>query len=146
MFLLIGARKLGRSLAFVESRESIVRTAPRKDFRRMLIQRIRWASKAGKLKMTDIQLLAVLVVLTNISMFLMPLWILLYAAWWPWLAGAYLVKTMADFLLLFKMTGICGSRSDLRVFLPLSLLYYPYFLSILLGTLFTRPVWKGTTR
>lgn len=146
MFLMIGARKLGRTLAFIESRESIVRTAPRKDLRSMLAQRTRWASKAGKLRMTDIQLLAVLVVLTNLSMLLMPLWILLYSAWWPWLAGACLVKTLADFLLLFKMTGICGSRSDLRVFLPLSLLYYPYFLSILLGTLFTRPVWKGTTR
>ena len=146
MFLMIGARKLGRKLLFIGKRESIVWTAPRKDLRTMLLQRIRWASKAGKLHMPDIQLLALLVVLTNISLLLMPLWVLLFTAWWPWLAGAWLVKTLADFLLLYKMTGICGSRSDLKFFFPASLLYYPYFAMVLLGSLVVKPSWKGKPR
>jgi len=143
MFLLIGARKLGRTCSFMSNRESIVRTAPQKNPAAMLSQRVRWSSKAGNLRMPDIQLLGVLVSLTNISILLMPLWIILFPAWWPWLAGAWIIKTLADFLLLFKMTGICGSRSDLRVFLPVSLLYYPYFMAILLYALWRKPAWKG---
>ena len=146
MFLLIGARKLGRSISFISNRESIVRTAPQGNLAAMLRQRIRWASKAGKLKMADIQMLAVLVVLTNVSVFLMPLWILLFSAWWPWLAGAWVVKTLADFLLLIRITGICGSRNDLKFFLPVSLLYYPYFMVALLGSLWIKPDWKGSAR
>ena len=146
MFLMIGARKLGRSTNFISRRESIVRTAPQRKLSAMLDQRIRWASKAGMLKMADIQMLAVLVVLANISIFLMPLWFVLFSAWWPWLAGAWVVKTLADFLLLYRMTGICGSRKDLRFFLPVSLLYYPYFMATLLGSFLRRPDWKGASR
>lgn len=146
MFLMIGARKLNRTLSFITSRESIVRTAPHKDLRSLLTQRIRWSSKAGLLKMPDIQMLAVLVLLSNISILLMPLWLFLYWSWWPWLAGAWLFKTLADFILLFRMTGISGSRSDLRLFLPVSLLYYPYFITVALGALFVKPEWKDTLK
>jgi cellulose synthase/poly-beta-1,6-N-acetylglucosamine synthase-like glycosyltransferase len=142
MFLMIGARKLGRTLSFISSRESIVRTAPQKDLRSLLTQRIRWGSKAGKLRMPDIQLLALLVVLTNISIILMPVWIILFSSWWPWLAGAWVMKTLADFVLLFRMTGICGSRRDLYMFPPVSLLYYPYFMAAVLGALWVKPKWK----
>jgi hypothetical protein len=146
MFLMIGARKLGRSLAFISKRETIVRTSPQKDLGALLNQRVRWASKAGKLKLPDIQLFAVLVVLTNISILLMPLWFIFFSPWWPWLAGAWLVKTIADFLLLFRMTGICGSRSDIKFFLPVSLLYYPFFAATLAGALLSKPSWKDAAR
>lgn len=142
MFLMIGARKLGRKLAFISDGESIVRTSPQKDLRALLSQRIRWGAKAGKLKMPDIQLLGVLVSLTNVAILLMPLWLILFRAWWPWLAGAWVFKTLADFMLLYKMTGICGSRSDLLMFLPASLLYYPYYLVLVLGAMIRKPEWK----
>lgn len=145
MFLMIGARKLGRTLSFMSSREAIVRTGPQKKLRTLISQRIRWSSKAGKLKMPDIQLLALLVVLTNFSILLMPLWLTLFPALWPWLAGAIFFKSLADFVLLYKMTGICGSRSDLKLFLPASLLYYPYFLITVFGALWAKPKWKGNT-
>lgn len=142
MFMMIGARKLSKTLSFITDRESIVRTSPQKDLPGLIAQRIRWGAKAGSYKIHDIQLLALLVSLCNISMLLMPLWIFLYSLWWPWLAGAWLIKTLADFVLLYKMTGITGSRSDLKMFLPVSLLYYPYFLVTVLGALRGRPVWK----
>jgi len=146
MFMMIGARKLGKTLSFISDRESIVSTGPQKDLRTLIAQRIRWGSKAGRYKMLDIQLLAFLVSLTNISILLMPLWIILFSPWWPWLAGAWMFKTLADFMLLFRMTGISGSRSDLRLFLPVSLLYYPYFLVTVLGTLMGRSIWKGALK
>jgi hypothetical protein len=142
MFMMIGARKLGKILSFISDRESIVRTVPQKDLASLIAQRIRWGSKAGRYKMLDIQLLAFLVSMTNVSILLMPLWIILFSPWWPWLAGAWMFKTFVDFMLLFRMTGICESRSDLMMFLPVSLLYYPYFLVTVLGALRGKTVWK----
>jgi cellulose synthase/poly-beta-1,6-N-acetylglucosamine synthase-like glycosyltransferase len=146
MFLMIGARKLGKTLSFITDRKSIVRTKPQKDLRSLIAQRIRWGSKTPRYKMLDIQLLALLASLCNISILLMPLWIILFSMWWPWLAGAWVLKTLADFMLLFRMTGISGSRSDLKRFLPVSLLYYPYFLVTVLGALRGRTVWKEAPR
>lgn len=142
MFMMIGARKLGKTLSFITDRESIVETMPQNDLRSLIRQRIRWGSKAPRYNMPDIQLLALLVFLCNTSMLLMPLWIFLFSLWWPWLVGAWLLKTLADFMLLHKMTGITGWRSDLKVFIPVSLLYYPYFLVTALGALRGRSVWK----
>ena len=96
--------------------------------------------------MADIQLLGLLVSLTNISILLLPVWIVLFTAWWPWLLGAWVFKTLADFMLLYRMTGICGSRRDLRLFLPVSLLYYPYFMLVVIGALRGRSVWKGALK
>lgn len=146
MFLMIGARRLGRSLSFNTRREAMVMTAPVKDWRALLAQRIRWGSKTGSYRMPDIQLLAVLVTLANMSILLLPLWIILYPGMWPWLAGMCFVKSLADFLLLFRVTGICGARNNLKLFLPVSLLYYPFFMLSVLGALWGKPDWKSGTR
>ncbi len=142
MFLMIGARKLGKSLAFNADREALVFTRPVKNLRSLLAQRIRWGSKSYWYRMADIQLLALLVSLTNISVFLMPLWIKLYTGWWPWLAGALLIKTLADFLILYRITGITGQRADLRLFIPVTLSYYPFFLASVMGALLGKARWK----
>jgi len=146
MFLMIGARKLGKTLSFNTHREAMVLTAPVKDWRSLIAQRIRWGSKTGKYRMPDIQLLALLVSLTNSSIMLMPLWFILFPGAWPWLAGACLLKTLADFMLLFRMTGISGSRGDLKLFLPVSLLYYPFFMLSVLGALRGKTEWKSEPR
>ena len=146
MFLMIGARKLGRSLAFNTDREALVLTRPVKNLRSLLAQRIRWGSKSYWYRMSDIQLLALLVSLTNIAVFLMPLWMILYTGWWPWLAVALLIKTLADFLLLYRITGISGQRADLRLFIPVTLLYYPFFLASVMGALRGKARWKRASK
>ena len=142
MFLMIGGRKLNRTLRYNTSRESMVETGAVKDLRRLIVQRMRWGSKTGAYRMPDIQLLALLISLTNISILLMPLWMMLFPGMWPWLAGAYLAKSLADFMLLFRITGITGSRADLKMFIPVSLLYYPFFLVSMLGSLLGKQGWK----
>jgi len=146
MFLMIGARKLGRTLSFISDRESIVRTSSSNKLCHLIRQRIRWGSKTPGYQMLDIQLLAVLVSLANITILLMPFWIILFLNSWPWLAGAWIMKTLADFMLLHRMTGLNDSRSELRWFLPVSLLYHPFFMVNLLGALRGRSVWKKESR
>ncbi len=146
MFLMIGARKLGKTLTFNTNRESLVETGPVKDLWTMIAQRIRWGSKSGRYRMPDIQLLALLVTLTNISILLMPVWFILFSGLWPWLAGALFLKSLADFLLLFKITGITGQRADLCLFIPVSLVYYPLFLITAAGALLGKPFWKRSVK
>lgn len=143
MFLMIGARKLGKNLSYNLARESMVETWPACNPGKLIVQHIRWASKAFHFKMTDIQLLALLVVLTNLMVVLIPVIILMIPEGWPWYVSAYVIKTLTDFNLLYRITGYTGQRKSLRMFLPVSLLYYLFHLVILVGALFNRPGWKG---
>jgi poly-beta-1,6-N-acetyl-D-glucosamine synthase len=145
MFLMIGARKLGRILSYNTCMESIVLTEPARDLKTLVVQRMRWGSKTGSYGMPDIQLLALLVALVNSSILLMPVWILLFPGTWPWLTGACLAKTIADFFLLFRITGITASRAELKLFIPVALLYYPIFLVTMLGALAGVKKWKQST-
>lgn len=142
MFLMIGARRLGKKLSFNTLRDSLVRTAPVKSWSALIAQRIRWGAKTGRYRMPDIQLLALLVSLTNLSVILLPLWLVLYTSWWPWLAGAWALKTLTDFVLLCRMTGMTGARKDLIRFLPVALLYYPYFMITVFGAFRGKVIWK----
>lgn len=143
MFLMIGARKMGRPISFCTDPETVVETAPSGSFPALLRQRIRWASKAVYYRMTDIQVLAMLVSMTHLAMLLLPLWILLFPEMWIWLAAAWTVKTAADLFLLRIASGNTQGRKDLLYFLPVSLLYYPFQLLVLSGSLVNRPAWKG---
>jgi cellulose synthase/poly-beta-1,6-N-acetylglucosamine synthase-like glycosyltransferase len=142
MFLMIGARKLGKTLSFLMDRKSVAETRPVKDLRTLLAQRIRWGSKTTVYKMADIQWLAILVSLVNLIILFLPLWIILMAGAWPWLVGGVILKTFADFLLLYRITGATGHRIDLRLFIPASVVYYPIFAVTLVGALLGKPVWK----
>jgi biofilm PGA synthesis N-glycosyltransferase PgaC len=141
MFLMIGARKLGKTLSYTVNRESIVKTGPVTDLRSFIAQRVRWGSKTSRYGMADIQFLAILVSLANLFMLLLPLFFLLFTGW-PWLVGGYIFKTFADFMLLYRITGLTGQRSDLRFYIPVSLVYYPLFLVTLAGAILVKPVWK----
>jgi len=142
MFLMIGARKLGKTLNFTLSRRSMVETSPVNDFGKLITQRMRWGSKTTSYRMTDIQSFALLVTLANIIILFLPLWIVLMPGSWPWLAGGWILKTFADFMILWRTTGATENRADLRQFLPVSLAYYPVFMITLAGILVRKPVWK----
>jgi cellulose synthase/poly-beta-1,6-N-acetylglucosamine synthase-like glycosyltransferase len=146
MFLMIGARKLGKTLSYTVSRESMVMTGPSANLRTFIAQRIRWGSKTTRYSMADIQLLALLVSIANFFILLLPLFILIFTGWWPWLAGGWFFKTLADFMLLYRITGLTGQRSDLRFYIPVTMVYYPVFLVALAGAIFMKPVWKGVVR
>ena len=81
----------------------------------------------------------------NLAMFLMPLWFVLFSEAWPWLAAGCLFKSMADFLMLYRIAGVTGQRRDLKRFIPVVLLYYPFFMVTLAGVLLGKQDWKGNT-
>jgi hypothetical protein len=93
--------------------------------------------------MPDIQLLALLVVLCNVSVLVFPLYLVLSPVLWPYFLGSWLAKSTSDFIFLRRTATLTGQRKSLNYFLPGSLLYYPVFLLVILGLIFRQPTWKG---
>lgn len=146
MFLMIGARKLGKTLSFNVAREAVVKTSPADSPARFIAQRIRWGSKTVRYRMADIQLLALLVAATNLLILILP-FLFIGVPWArPWLVAAFLLKTGSDFAVLFRATGYTDQRRGLWMFLPVIPFYYLAQLLILAGSLLFRPAWKGRGR
>ncbi len=143
MFLMIGARKLGRSLSYLLSPQSVVRTKPVLSLSEFIKQRVRWGSKTLHYRQWDIQVLAILVVLTNMTLLLTPVWIF-YAPdnWAGWL-GLWAAKTLADGALIYYVSRSVNQQYVMKRFLLASIVYYPVFLMILIRSIFGPSGWKG---
>jgi len=144
MFLMIGARKLGKKLSFNPAREAMVETRPVQNLRSFIKQRIRWGTKSLHYKMPDIQLLAILVTITNLVILSLPIWIFGFPELWPWALSIWGLKTFADFLILVRVTKYTAQRRALYPFILMSLAYFLYFPAIIIGSLFKQPGWKET--
>lgn len=143
MFLMIGARKLGRKVSFTASREAMVETEPVSGLRSLIYQRIRWGAKTVHYKATYIQLTALLVVMVNMLVLLMPVCLILDPRSWVFLLPAFLIKILSDLILLYKIADLTGQKRSLRYFLPVTIFYYFYQLAVLTGILAKRAGWKG---
>jgi len=143
MFLMIGARKLGRKLSFTTSIDSLVQTAPAQNLGSMIRQRIRWGSKTPHYGMADIQAVALVVAMTNLLVLCSPVWLIWIPNCWPWILAGWTIKSLADFTILYYVTGYTRQRRSLWWFLPVSISYYFILLVTLVGSLVTRSAWKG---
>ncbi|MEN8201929.1 MAG: glycosyltransferase [Bacteroidota bacterium] len=143
MFLMIGARKLDKTLSFNLDRDSVVRTTPVLTMRSFLDQRIRWGAKSTHYKMPDIQLLAILVALTNVFLLLYPLGLVLYPEIWWCFLGSWMAKTGADFMLLYRVSAYTKQRKSMKFFLPVAIVYYPLYLVIIISLIFRKPSWES---
>ena len=139
---MIGARKLNKTLAYNTSAEACVLTSPVHTFRQLVAQRIRWGAKSTRYGIADIQLFALLVALTNLGVLLMPIWFFLFPEGCWWLAGGAIFKSLADFVLLYRISGVVHQRDNLPWFIPVSLVYYPVFLLSLVGIVLGKGAWK----
>jgi len=143
MFLMIGARKLEKTLSYCIARESMVETFPVQSLSSLINQRVRWGSKSANYGIADIQLLAVTVAFTNTLLLLSPLLLLSASALWTCLLSALVIKGLADFCLLYTITGYTGQRRILWLFLPVSIIYYFFIPVVLTSTIFRQSGWKG---
>jgi len=127
---------------YLKNTETIVQTKPENDLFQLFMQRVRWASKTTSYPNNYAKLLAVVVLLMNLS---------LVVGFFFWMAGkmdwqivvkSFLIKYIFDFVLLFKSNQYFLKR---KWILPIaSTLLYPFF-STLVGifSLTGRFTWKG---
>jgi len=143
MFLLIGARKLGRRVAFNPDRDCLVRTTPVGNPAQLIGQRIRWGAKSAYYGMADIQALAFLVALVNLLIFFSPLLMIAEPESSKYLLPGIGIKIFIDFLLLTATARETGQRSTLWWYIPVALVYPIYMAIVIAGSLLGRVGWKG---
>ena len=127
---------------YLKNKEFIVKTKPENDLFVLFMQRVRWASKTTSYKNIYAKSLAVVVLLTNLSLVLgFGFWILGKIEIWN-LSSIFLIKYLVDYVLLYKSNQYLNKGKFL---LPLaSSLVYPVFSSAVgLYSLFGSFTWKG---
>jgi glycosyltransferase involved in cell wall biosynthesis len=122
----------------------IVKTKPEKDLVKLFMQRVRWASKTNDYKNIYAKLLALAVLLMNLS---------LVVGFGFWVIGSldcrivlcvFIIKYLVDYSLLYKSNKYLGKG---KIIVPLaSSLIYPFFASLVgIYSLFGGFTWKGRT-
>ncbi len=143
MFLLIGARKLKKKLAFNAHIDSLVSTTPSASVKALIGQRIRWGAKSGSYGMADIQSVAALVMVVNLLMLAMPFWIFLQAEFSPWFLAGLGMKILADFMIIALTSFKTKQSGSLWWYIPVALVYPLYMLLVFAGLFKYRSTWKG---
>jgi cellulose synthase/poly-beta-1,6-N-acetylglucosamine synthase-like glycosyltransferase len=130
MFLLQYIKKHKGSIFWIESDEAIIQTRGETSIRNFISQRARWAGKSIKLTDRDTRILALVTFLTNIII----LALLLLGIFSPELlkqaVGLYILKSIPDFLILHRITGMRSKRTLLWFFIPAQLFYPLYILLV----------------
>jgi cellulose synthase/poly-beta-1,6-N-acetylglucosamine synthase-like glycosyltransferase len=127
---------------YLKNTETIVRTKPENDLYKLFMQRVRWASKTTGYSNVYAKILAVIVLLMNLSLVVGFIFCILNYIDWRILAGVFLIKYLVDYLLLFKSNMYLRNG---KFFLPIaSSLIYPLFSSCVgIYSLFGSFTWKG---
>lgn len=138
------ALKYPNQIYFLKNREAVVITKPANSLREFWQQRLRWSSKTGDYpqKLATVQLALVWLfmfslALTFIFAFFEPyLFLILFIS--------FLIKIIADFVLLNSASAYFNKKNLLRIFLPAVFLHCAYVLIIGFMAIFKRKYnWKG---
>ena len=138
--------KVPEKVHYLKNTSSIVKTKPENDLYKLFMQRVRWASKTSNYKGIYPKMLAVVVLMMNLSLVVVCISIPFHETTIGIqnLAFAFLIKYCIDYILLFKTNNYLRNGAFL---LPIaSSLIYPFFSSLVgIYSLFGSFTWKDRT-
>jgi cellulose synthase/poly-beta-1,6-N-acetylglucosamine synthase-like glycosyltransferase len=121
---------------------SMVTTKPENDLYKLLMQRVRWASKTTGYSNAYAKLLAVVVLLMNVSLAFCLGLIFCDIIDWKIILFVFIIKYIVDYILLFKSNQFL--RNGKFLFPLASSLIYPIFVTIVgIYSLFGTYTWKN---
>lgn len=129
---------------YLKNSNAFVKTKPENDLYKLFMQRVRWASKTNGYKSSYAKMLAIIVLLMNLSL-VVGCWMLVVGYFeWKILVAVFLIKYCIDYILLFKANTFLRKG---KFFLPLAIsLLYPFYASVVgIYSLFGSFSWKGRT-
>jgi len=131
-------REFGRNaIAFIKNEETIVRTPPPENLKAFLSQRIRWGSKARAYSQPWALIVSYTIFLFN---FLLTAILISSLFIHHWLIVIYVLfivlKTLADFPLLYAFGRFAGKRNLLPFVFPFEMVYPVYITYVALRGLF----------
>jgi cellulose synthase/poly-beta-1,6-N-acetylglucosamine synthase-like glycosyltransferase len=130
-------------IGYLFNKEAIVETAPMRDWKSFINQRIRWASKATSYSDKKIFLVLLLVYLTNLCLFLLPFLSFLNTRLLFYWVILLLIKTSCEFVFMLPVAKFFGQQKLLwwfPIMQPFHILY-----TVVSGWLgkFGKYEWKG---
>lgn len=145
VFLLQKATKKHlNKIHYLKNSNAFVKTKPENDLYKLFMQRVRWASKTSGYNSSYAKMLAVIVLLMNLSLVVGCGLSITGEFNWKILVVVFLVKYCIDYILLFKANTFLQKG---KFFLPIaSSMLYPLYASLVgIYSLFGSFSWKGRT-
>ena len=132
------------TIHYLKNSDAFVKTKPENDLYKLFMQRVRWASKTSGYNSSYAKMLAVIVLLMNLSLTIAFCLLPFAFLKWEILVVVFLVKYCIDYILLFKSNTFLRKG---KFFLPLaSSILYPLYASLVgIYSLFGSFSWKGRT-
>ncbi|WBL25280.1 glycosyltransferase family 2 protein [Zunongwangia sp. HGR-M22] len=130
-------------VTFLKDQNAIVKTKPQSSFKRLVQQRIRWASKTSAYTSNFAKLTGLIVFNMNIAFSLSLLFGIFKLFPFPYFMILFLVKFNLDFVLLYRGTILFKNESLMRKYLISSVLYPFFSVYVAILSLFGGYNWKG---
>ena len=144
IFLMLQAKNRDKkSIHFIKSNDAIVYTNPSFSFKSFLSQRLRWASKSKAYRDFDIVFTAIAVFLINLSLIAALTLSAFNKLYLKIFILLFIIKSIADLLLLIPTCRFFKQQKILWLFLPLQIIYPFYILISAVGGWFGNFGWKG---
>lgn len=133
-----------RKIVFNYFPQSVISTTPQPDFKTLIDQRIRWASKVKHYHENYIKRFGLLIFGVNLILLVLLVMTSLQIMPWQFLLAAWLLKAAGDFLVLIHTSAFAAQRRLLLLFLPVQVIYPFYSLVAAFFSLQrTNYQWKG---
>ncbi len=142
MFLLHDFLKANKSVKVTLDRALIVRTAAPDSWKQLFNQRLRWVGKSKYVKDAYANMFGIISLLLS-SIFLVVMVLLISNGSYRDVLVLFFGRTLLDMIITLPII-IFNKRTILLLALPLVEIFYPFYVfSLLVGTFFYQPKWKG---
>jgi len=122
---------------------SVVYTPAEEGAKNAFFQRLRWASKTGRIGILPVFLSGLTLILANTACLLTGVYLFVDSSYLAFGLFTLLIKLLIDFLLLFLSARMFNVKFSPAWYLPAFVFNIAYTPAIALVSLFVKPVWKG---
>lgn len=128
---------------FLKNENAIVITRPQYSYKSLINQRLRWASKTAKQNNEVSKILGLLVFVTNLSVLLIPLGILLQPGSTGFFLSLLVLKMIADYFIIAMGATFFDKRVNPEAFLLSFFLYAFISVNVVFKSFNGTYIWKG---
>jgi len=136
-------KKYPEKIYYLKSKNAIVGSEPMRTWKEFFNQRIRWTSKARLYDDKRIFFVLLLVYLFNLSFGMLLIGGFWFHAYWFWLIGMWVAKTIVEFPFVYSVAEFFDKSSQMKYFFFFQPLHVFYTIISGLFGLFGTYEWKG---
>jgi len=146
IFLLQKVIKANKNdIRFLKSETAIVKTKPQPTLKSLISQRKRWAAKTSSYNSVFGKAIGLVVLLMNATLICALVLVVLGLLHFKLFFYLFVIKSLIDFLLIFKAARFFSQEKHLKYFIFSSILYPFFSVYIAFVSLFSKYKWKGRT-